>query len=380
MTVVSTSAPSPAVADSDTDRRSIITRDVGRWTFAIVGPLVVFGLLAALKGTSPISVYQEMITSILSVKSFGEILVKATPILLAALAVALPARAGLVNVGGEGQLVIGAVCAYGATMMLGSSVPGPVVIATMVLAAAIGGAMWSVIAIVLRIKVGINEAVTTLLMNYIAIDVMAFLVYDRWKDRKGSGQPVSRPLPTSERLGQIALDRVHLGLVFAVVALIAVWVTFRFTSFGFKLRVLGGNPEAARRAGLKVSWLLLIAMGIGGALAGIGGMTQLAGVEFKLRQGLVVQYGYIAYLASWLGRHRPMGLVGATLLLSALSIGGDSLQIDSGLPAASVNVLMALLLLGVFGWGRLRKQPDRATRPTRQTRLTSLRRTRRATS
>jgi general nucleoside transport system permease protein len=353
MTVLST-ASSPVPNDARTQLG--FGHDIVRWAVAILGPLVVFGLLAALKGTSPITVYTDMIASIFTVKSFGEILVKATPLLLASLAVAVPARAGLVNVGGEGQLVIGAVSAYGATMILGSTVPGTVVIAAMVAAAAIGGGAWSIIAIVLRIKVGINEAVTTLLMNYIAIDVMAFLVYDRWKDRKGSGQPVSKALPSDERLPAIALDRVHLGLVLAVAAVVAVVVTFRFTSFGFKLRVLGGNPEAARRAGFKVSWLLVIAMGIGGALAGIGGMTQLAGVEFKLRQGLVVQYGYIAYLASWLGRHRPIHLVGATLLLSALAIGGDSLQIDSGLPAASVNVLMALLLLGVFGWGRVRNR------------------------
>jgi general nucleoside transport system permease protein len=325
---------------------------VVRWALAIAIPLVVFGGLAASKGASPLSTYSDMLRSLLTVNSLAQILVKATPILLAALAVALPARAGLVNVGGEGQLVIGAVGAYGSTLVLSDRLPGPFVITAMVLSAAIAGALWAGIAIVLRLAVGINEAVTTLLLNYIAIDVMAFLVYDRWKDRKGSGQPVSKALPIDERLPIIGLDRVHFGLVLALVALVAVIITFRFTTLGFRLRVVGGNPEAARRAGYKVSWLLFVAMVLGGALAGIGGMTQLAGVEFKLRQGLVVQYGYIAYLASWLGRHRPIGLVTSTLLLSAIAIGGDSLQIDSQLPAASVNILMALLLLGVFGFGR----------------------------
>ena len=331
------------------------SRELGRWTIAIVGPLVVFGILAWIKGAQPIDVYSNMLKSIFTKTSVGEILVKATPILLAGLAVAVPARAGLVNVGGEGQLVIGAVAAYGVSLMMGDGLPGWLVLMMMVIGAGVFGALWSLVAAVLRLAVGINEAVTTLLMNYIAIDVMSFLVYDKWKDRNGSGQPVSKALPVDEHLPRIALDRVHLGLVIAIAALVLVLLTFRFTSFGFKLRVVGGNPEAARRSGYKVGALLVTAMCIGGALAGIGGMTQLAGVEYKLRQGLVVQYGYIAYLASWLARHKPLPLVGATLLLSAVAIGGDSLQIDSQLPAASVNVLMALLLLGVFGWGQYRK-------------------------
>jgi general nucleoside transport system permease protein len=129
-------------------------------------------------------------------------------------------------------------------------------------------------------------------------------------------------------------------------------VLFSFTSWGFRLRVVGGNAEAARRSGLNVGALLISAMAVGGALAGLGGLTQLAGAEFKLRSGFVAGYGYIGFLASWLGRHRPGPVVLSSFLLSAIVIGGDSLQIDSGLPAASVNILMALILLMVFGFGR----------------------------
>ena len=357
MSVAIDPSPSSAPSSSPSVGLSVPSafREAGRWAVAIGGPLVVFGALAAIKGAAPLEVYGNMVRSIFTQTSIAEILVKATPILLAGLAVALPARAGLVNVGGEGQLVIGAVSAYGVSLLCGDGLPGPLVLVLMILGSAVGGALWAGIAAALRLLVGINEAVSTLLLNYIAIDIMAFLVYDRWKDRKGSGQPVSKALPADEHLGHIALGRVHVGLLLAAAALILVMLTFRYTSFGFKLRVVGGNPEAARRSGYPVGVLLVTAMCIGGALAGIGGMTQLAGVEYKLRQGLVVQYGYIAYLASWLARHRPLPLVGATLLLSAVAIGGDSLQIDSQLPAASVNILMALLLLGVFGWGQVKK-------------------------
>ena len=132
------------------------------------------------------------------------------------------------------------------------------------------------------------------------------------------------------------------------------FAVFRTTSWGFRLRVVGGNAEAARRAGLNVSGLLVTAMVVGGALAGLGGFAQLAGAELKLRSGFLAGYGYVAFLASWLARHNPIGVLMACLLLSSIAIGGDSLQLDSKLPAASVNVLMALVLLGVFGFSRRR--------------------------
>ena len=147
---------------------------------------------------------------------------------------------------------------------------------------------------------------TTLLLNYLALNLMLFLIYDPWKDTNGSGQPVTRALFTAERLPLIGTSDVHWGLFIAIVAAAAVWWVLRSTRWGFQLRVVGGNTEAARRAGLSVGFLLVSAMFVGGALAGLGGFTQLAGAEFKLRSGFLVTYGYIAFLASWLARHRPI--------------------------------------------------------------------------
>ena len=127
------------------------------------------------------------------------------------------------------------------------------------------------------------------------------------------------------------------------------WLVLKKTSWGFRLRVTGGNPEAARRAGMRVGALLLSAMLVGGALAGLGGLAQYAGSEFKLRPGFCATYGYLGFLASWLAGHKPIAVAGSAILLSAIAIGGDSLQIDAGLPAASVNILIALVLLAMFG-------------------------------
>lgn len=323
-----------------------------RWMVAIAGALVIFGVLMWTKGADPIDAYRSMVQSITRDTALSGILVKATPLVLAALAVAVPARAGLVNVGGEGQLVMGGVAAAGMARLLGPGAPGGLVLVAMAVGAAAAGAAWASIGGLLRVRVGISEAVTTLLLNYVALNVMFFLIYDPWRDVAGGGQPTSPALPVAQRLplvgsGTIA---VHAGIAVAVAATAAVWWLLRSTRWGFKLQVVGGNAEAARRAGFGVGLLLVGAIAVGGALAGLGGFAQLAGTEFKLRPGFLVTYGYIAFLASWLARHRPVRVAVAAVVLAAISVSGDSLQLDSRLPAATVNVLMALVLLAVFGW------------------------------
>jgi general nucleoside transport system permease protein len=356
------SAAKPVVAavggapTSENRWRSVVA-GVGRFALAIGAALALFAVLMLIKGVNPITAYADMITSTFGDSSqIAGIGVRATPIILAALAVSIPARGGLINVGGEGQLIIGGVAAMGVSLALDGSLPGPIALIAMGLAAALAGGLWSALAAVLRIGVGIAESVTTLLLNYIALDIMLFLIYDRWKDRRGSGQPATRAVADSERLPLLLTDmRVHLGLIIGVVAVIVIGLVFRSTSWGFKLRVVGGNAEAGRRAGLNVRALMVSSMFVGGALAGLGGFAHLAGTEFKLRTGFLVGYGYVAFLASWLARHRPVGVLFSCLLLAAIAVSGDSLQLDSQLPAASINVLMALVLLGVFGVAGRRK-------------------------
>lgn len=337
------------------ERAAKVARSVARWAVALGGAVVIFGALMAFKGASPIEAYRAMWASLTTDTSMAAILVKGTPLVLAALAVTVPARAGLVNVGGEGQLIMGGVCAAGVAMAVGTALPGPVVLVLLCLAGAAGGALWAGIAALLRLRVGISEAVTSLLLNYVALNVMFFLIYDSWKDPHGSGQPATSPLPVAQRFPLVGNTKVHQGVFLAVLATGFVWWLLRKTRFGFQLRVVGGNAEAARRSGLKVGALLLGAMLLGGALAGLGGVAQLAGSEFKLRPGFLVTYGYVAFLASWLARHDPVKVALSALLLGAISISGDSLQINSQLPAATVNVLMALVLMAVFGFGAKRK-------------------------
>jgi simple sugar transport system permease protein len=325
---------------------------------ALAGAFVIFGAVLISRGSDPVQVLSDAFRSTFTESaSLQQILIKATPFALAALAVVVPARAGLVNVGGEGQVLVGAIAAAGVGLACDQHVKGGAVGVLMFLAAAAAGAAWAGLAALLRLTVKVNEAISTLLLNYVALDLLLYLIYQPWKDPHGSGQPATRPLARRARLEVFAGTVVNVGLVVAVVAAIGVWVALRRTAWGFRLSVVGGNPEAARRAGMAVAALVLSAMLVGGALAGVAGMIQFSGVEYKLRPGLTTNIGYIGFLASWLARHRPIPVLVGAAAFAAITVAGDSVQIDSGLPAATVNILTGLVLIAVLGWtGPARKK------------------------
>jgi general nucleoside transport system permease protein len=313
---------------------------------AYIGSLVAFGLVVAAKGQNPLDVYHTMIkTTALNWGSIQQTLLRSIPISLAALAVAVPARAGLVNVGGEGQLIIGAVAATGIGVAVGPHAAGPLSWLAMGVAGALAGGAWAMLAGYLRTALGANEAVTTLLLNFVANDVMLYLIYQPWKDPHGSGQPQSRPLAAAAQLPRLFGSQLNLGLVVAIVVAALLWFLLQRTGWGFALRVVGGNREAARRAGLPVNRLLVSSMLVGGALAGLGGALNLAGVETQLRPDITVTFGYVAFLASFLGRHQPVKVVGAAVLFSAIALSGNGLQLDNGLDGAIVDVLLGLIVV-----------------------------------
>jgi ABC-type uncharacterized transport system permease subunit len=352
-TITPSDLTAPVDRGAARDKAIVAGKAVGRYVIAYAAALVIFGAIVMLKGANPVTTLVDMVKATLDTRSMGDVLVRTAPYLLAALAVAVPARAGLVNVGGEGQIVIGCVGAAAAAQWLDGEAAGWIVIIAMMVFAAVAGGVWSGIAGGLRVGLRIPEAITTLLLNYVAIDVMLYLIYDPWKDPSGTGQPTSEPLSEASQLPTFGFGdaTVNIGILIAIAAAVIVWAVMRSTSWGFTLRVVGGNGEAAKRAGLPVGRLLLSAMIVGGALAGIAGMVHYAGSEYKLRAGMTAGFGYTAFLASWLGRHHPLKVIFAAALLAFLAIGGSSLQLDANLPAATVNVLMALVLLAVLGTG-----------------------------
>ena len=329
---------------------------VGRWVAAILGALLVFSILLMIKGTNPIEAYSDMWASTFQRSaSVEEIFTRMTPLVLAALAVAVPARAGLTNVGGEGQIIMGGVAACGAYLLLGESMAPAVLLVAMFAASVVVGALWAGLAAVLRLAAGVNEAISTLLLNFIALDILLFLIYQPWRESR-TGQPATKELTDLAKLPVVSGTAVNVGIMVAVVLVVAVQVLLTRTRWGFRVSVAGGNAEAARRSGLKVAFLVLSALMIGGALAGLAGMIQFSGVEYKLRPSFGHQLGYTAFLACWLARHKPFPILLASFVFAALSVGGDSLQLDSGVPAASIYVLTALILIAVLGFTTPRKR------------------------
>jgi ABC-type uncharacterized transport system permease subunit len=325
----------------------------------LAGALALFGAVVASRGASPIGVYETMVRStLLDWNAFQQVLLRSVPIALAALAVAVPARTGLVNVGGEGQLIVGAVAATGIGVQLGSGFPGPLGWLLMALAGAAAGAAWAGIAGVLRTVAGANEAVTTLLLNFVANDLMLYLIYQPWKDPSSTGQPESKQLVSGIQLPHIFGSQLNLAVIVAAAVTLAVWVALRFTGWGFALRIVGGNQESARRTGLPVKRLMLSSMLVGGALAGLGGMLNFAGVETRLRPDITLTLGYVGFLASWLGRHRPLPVVAAAVLFSAIAVSSNGLQLDYGLDGTVVDILLGLVVLAPLALtkGRLGRQ------------------------
>lgn len=309
-----------------------------------------FAAFVALVGVNPLTAFSAMWRStIIDSVGPGEVLIAATPIVLCALAVAVPARAGLWNLGGQGQLVFGVLGAAGASQALPDDLSIWVALPMVMVVGALGGALWAGVAGVLRVAFHLNEAISSLLMSYIAVRVLDYAVHGPWKDPQSLGFPQARALPESHRLPLLGNGRVHAGILiaFAMVALIGYLV--KRTRWGFTLRVVGGNAEAARRAGLPVRSLIVTSMLVGGALSGLAGAIQLAGVEFNARPDIAALYGFLGFLVSWLAGHRAGAILVAGLAIGAITVGGDALQISADLPAASVNILMALILLAVLG-------------------------------
>lgn len=336
----------------------------GGWIMALGLAIGGFALVVASIGARPWDAFAAMWSStIVDDVGPGEVLVAATPILLCALAVAIPARAGLWNLGGEGQLVFGVIGATAMSQIIPASLAPVIALPLVAVGGAVAAGIWCAIPAALRVAVNLNEAISSLLMSYIALRVLDYLVNGPWKDPVSLGFPQAEPLPDGQRLPLldgvpfVGGGRLHAGFVIALVAAVVVVFLFFRTRFGFLLRVVGGNGEAARRAGLPVGRIIVVAMLIGGLLAGLAGMVQLSGVEFQAKRGIAGAYGFLGFLVSWLTRHNPVWIVVASIGVGAVRVGGDALQIDVDLPASSVNILLALLLLAVLARRRGRTEP-----------------------
>lgn len=315
---------------------------------AVLVSLVLFGGFVALRGLDPLAVLRA-----LGAGAFGNrfaleyTLTQAAPLMLTGLCTAIPARAGLLVIGGEGALVVGGVATVLAGVALAGT-PAWLGVPLLCLAGAAGGGLWIGAAGALRHWRGVNETIATLLLNYVAIALMNHLVTGPIRDYAQVLKPASWSVAEHLRLGEIPGTSVHWGLAFGLGACLAAWVLMRTTTFGFAVDILGGNVRAARLVGLPIGRLVLVTTMLAGAAAGLAGAIEVLAVHGFASASLAVGFGYTGILVAFLARQNPLAVILVAILLGGISASGGLLQRHFGLPDAATLVLRGILFVVVL--------------------------------
>ena len=326
-------------------------------TFAITaGPIIV-------AGANPIEAYSAFVVEPLTSQfSVLEVLVTATPIMLTGAAVAIAFRAGYWNIGAEGQLLLGAISAAGIGTLVGGLAP-VVALPIMIGGGALAGAAWALVPALLRVRFGIDEVVTTLLLNPVALLLVNGLLHGPWRDPTTGFPESPRIAASAEFPTLIDRSRLHLGFLLALVVIAVAWYVLARTPAGLRLRATGLSPHGARFAGINVSRTLLGAALVSGAIAGIAGVSEVAGIQNRLTGGLSPGYGYTGIVVATLGTLTMPGVAIAALFLGDLTVGASSAARSLGIPSQLGAVVQGVLLLTTVALLALRRQ--RAGRATR---------------
>jgi simple sugar transport system permease protein len=272
---------------------------------------------------------------------------RASPLLLTALCVAIPAQLGLVIIGGEGAVVLGGLAATTVALPLDGAPPALVWIAMATAGAAIGG-VWIGLTGALRAVRGVNETIVSLLMAYIGLALFNHLVEGPLRDPASLNKPSTHGIGEANMIPALPGTELHPGLVIGVVACLAAWVLIARTSLGFAARVTGGNVRAAQLQGLPVTRLMIGAAALGGACAGLAGMIEVAAVHGRANASLAAGYGYTGILIAFLARHNPLAIIPMALLLGGIGAAGGLLQRRMGLPDATVAVLQGIIFVSIL--------------------------------
>ncbi|MBE0408647.1 MAG: ABC transporter permease [Anaerolineales bacterium] len=338
---------------------------------------LVFGaILLNLVGANPWNTYQAMLDGAFGTPALWqqgryhniiETLVKATPLMLAGLAVAVAFRMRFWNIGAEGQLVMGGVAAAATALWLPEMLPFlpesrwvylPIIMAASMLV----GAFWALIPAFLKAYLKVDEIITTLMFNYIAILFYQYLFNIAWKDPDGYGFPGSAMIPDFTWLPRIT-GRFHWGFFIAIAAAFVIWLIMDRTRWGYEIRLLGESKNAGRYAGISLAGTILLVMFLSGGLAGLAGMSEVTGISYRLQRGLAVGTGFTGIIIAWLARLNPWGVLLVAFLMAALLVGGEQIQMTMGLPASVSPVLQGAILLFVLGGSVFNRYRLRILRP-----------------
>ncbi|MEL7461760.1 MAG: ABC transporter permease [Pseudomonadota bacterium] len=317
---------------------------------AVLATMVAGGLMFALLGKDPVAairtIFWDPLFGEFAFYYRGQLLVKAGPLILIAIGLSIGFRAGIWNIGAEGQYIVGAIT--GAAVGL-AFYPADlwVIFPLMVIAGAGGGFLWAMIPAILKTRFNTNEILVSLLLVYVAEQLLASMALGALRNPEGGGFPGSRNLsqyPAAANTELIAGTGMHWGVVAAFIAVIFAYVLWSRHIMGFNIRLAGESPKAARFAGVNPGALVIFCLGASGALAGLAGLFEVAGPAGQISIDFNVGYGFTAIIVAFLGRLHPIGILAAGLLMALTYIGGEAAQSTLGLPAAAIQAFQGMLL------------------------------------
>ncbi len=339
---------------------------------AVTGALLIGAWMLVLLDADPITAYGALIEGAFgSTSGIAQSLVKATPLLLVGIGICIAFRASVINIGAEGQIIMGAVMVTWFSLQF-RDLPGWFLIPAALVMGFIGGAFWGFIPGILKARMGVNEILSTVMMNAIALQFMNFMIRGPLIDPAGvaSGQYLaqSEKLPEQVWLARlIPQTQLHTGLLVAIVLAFVVYILLWRTTIGYRIRAVGLNPDASRYAGIKVSFHQAFALTAAGGLAGVAGAVEVMGVHHRLLDGVSGGYGFSGIVAALFGGLHPLGTIPASYLFGSLLTGADTMQREVQVPSALISAILGLVVLFVVGsqyWSQKRASRRVDTPPT----------------
>jgi simple sugar transport system permease protein len=310
--------------------------------------LVVGAVFLLLTDRDPVEVYAAMFNGALGSRyGLAETVVKAIPLMLCALGISAAFRMQLWNIGAEGQFYMGAFAASWLPLTF-PELPMLLMLPGMLLAGCLGGGLWGLVPALLRARWKVNEIITTLMLNYVAILWVDFLVYGPWRDPKGFNFPLTAKFPAAAALPTFGDSRIHVGLILAILLAGVFWLVFEKSRWGFEIKVIGASEQAARYAGMNIKRNIYWVMLLSGAVCGLAGMAEVSGIVGRLQPNLSPGYGYTAIIVAWLSKLNPAAILIVSVLFGGLQVGGFFVQ-TMGVPASVAAMLQGAVLFFVVG-------------------------------
>lgn len=315
---------------------------------AVALSIVFAGVILLLFGLNPIKIFQSLIVGSIGTKMrIKQTLIKAIPLCIASLGISVAFKMKFWNIGAEGQITLGATAATFVALNLGSDVPRPLMLAAMMIAAVVAGGLWAFIPAIFKARLGTNETIFTLMLNYIAIKFVMYLQYGPWIDPAAQGFPKIAKFSDNAVLPDVF--GVHAGWIIALVLVAFVYVFMNKTKKGYEVNVVGQSVETARYAGMNIGSIIVVAMLMSGGMCGIAGMIQASAIEKSLTYSIGNNYGFTAIITAWLARLNAVAILFVCIAFAMLIQGGAYIQIAMNVPSSVASIVQGTILFFVLG-------------------------------